>query len=169
MSCAFGICCDRTKAFMSGSMMSRGRARRASAARFASVHRIDRKPGGSFGHVATNERSTSIRRARREWGKLNPPRFARCTTTGPWLSGAGSKNKNRKSSSVGIGFPATRATSGSRPRPECTSRIEGNSLGIDLQGAASCALGCRCLSLVSACRVQSCREKLRSKSPWIAR
>ena len=39
---------------------------------------------------------------------------------------------------------------------ECTSRIETNSLGIDLQGAASCALGCRCLSLVSACRVQSC-------------
>src|SRR5277367_4398112 len=37
------------------------------------------------------------------------------------------------------------------------------------RGAASCVFVCRCLSLVSACRVQSCREKFRSKSPWIAR
>ena len=169
MSCAFGICCDRTKAFMSGSMMSRGRARRASAARFASVHRIDRarrrttREAWQIELAPLAASSSGLTSIVRSW------RRAQNCLPASWLSGAGSKNKNRKSSSVGIGFPATRATSGSRPRPECTSRIERNSLGIDLQGAASCALGCRCLSLVSACRVQSCREKLRSKSPWIAR
>ena len=47
--------------------------------------------------------------------------------------------------------------------------LKGIVLELTLRGAAYCALGCRCPSLVSACRVQSCREKLRSKSPWIAR
>ncbi len=168
MSCAFGMCCDRTKAFMSGSMMSRGRARRASAARFASVHRIDRarrRTTREARQIELAPLAASSADRRRSFVRGDVPKIASRLPG----SGAGSKNKNRKSSSVGIGFPATRAASGSRPRPECTSRIERNSLGIDLQGAASCALGCRCLSLVSACRVQSCREKLRSKSPWIAR
>ena len=50
-------------------------------------------------------------------------------------------------------FTSRRGTSEAK-FSECTSRIERNSLGIDLRGAASCAPACRCPSLVSAYRVQ---------------
>src|SRR5271163_569181 len=53
----------------------------------------------------------------------------------------------------------------------CTKRVEfrNNAHRFWLDDELRIRHVCRCVSLVSACRVQSCREKLRSKSPWIAR